>query len=161
MLFPKTKGSQTSGKTRRSDMELVNLEFDTYSLASHALLMIHTVDEVTLKAIQGGSGSMADIASRLCSCFHGIKDPCTSEAHVLAAGYAEGRDTVGVKRSLCRETGTQPAAFRTSYEDRKMHGQAHIDLTCSPTANALRMNTSVLHETRCCSSMPQPGIKRN
>ena len=34
------------------------------------------------------------------------------------------------------------------YEDRKMHGQAQIDLTCSPAANALRMNTSVLHETR-------------
>jgi hypothetical protein len=47
------------------------------------------------------------------------------------------------------------------YEDRKMHGQAQIDLACSSTANALRMNTSVLRETRCCSSMAQPGVKRN
>ena len=44
------------------------------------------------------------------------------------------------------------------YEDRQMDGQAQIDFTCSPTANALLMNTSVLHETKCFGSIPQPGI---
>ena len=37
----------------------------------------------------------------------------------------------------------------------------NIHFTCSPAANALHMNTSVLHEKRRCGSMPQPGSKRN